>query len=195
MIVIGLTGSIGMGKSTTAKLFEAEGVPVADSDAIVHTLYAGKAASLIEAAFPGTVTEGVVDRVKLGGQVIGQPDAMKKLEAIIHPLVRAAQDDFLKQAKASGAKFAILDIPLLFETRAQSRVDKIVVVTAPSDVQRTRVLARPGMTLEKFEAILARQIPDAQKRKHADFIMDTSRGIEAARADVRAILDRLSKTR
>jgi dephospho-CoA kinase len=194
MIVIGLTGSIGMGKSTTAKLFEAEGVPVADSDAIVHGLYAGKAVPLIEAAFPGTVVDGSVDRTKLGGMVIGKPDAMKKLEAIIHPLVRIAQDEFLTKAKADGLKFAVLDIPLLFETKAESRVDKIVVVTAPADIQRQRVLARPGMTLEKFDAILARQKPDADKRAHADFVIDTSTGIEAAREAVRNILDRLSKT-
>jgi dephospho-CoA kinase len=194
MIVIGLTGSIGMGKSTTAKLFEAEGVPVADSDAIVHGLYAGKAVPLIEAAFPGTVVDGSVDRTKLSGMVIGKPDAMKKLEAIIHPLVRIAQDEFLTKAKADGLKFAVLDIPLLFETKAESRVDKIVVVTAPADIQRQRVLARPGMTLEKFDAILARQKPDADKRAHADFVIDTSTGIEAAREAVRNILDRLSKT-
>jgi dephospho-CoA kinase len=150
MIVIGLTGSIGMGKSTTAKLFEAEGVPVADSDAIVHALYAGKAAPLIEAAFPGVVVNGTVDRTKLSGHVIGKPEAMKMLEAIIHPLVRQAQDAFIQNTIASGAQFAVLDIPLLFETDATNRVDKIVVVTVPADIQRARVLARPGMTLEKF---------------------------------------------
>jgi dephospho-CoA kinase len=194
MIIIGLTGSIGMGKSTTAQLFEAEGVPVADSDAIVHALYAGKAAPLIEAAFPGVVVNGTVDRTKLSGQVIGKPEAMKKLEAIIHPLVRAAQDEFLQNAKASGVQFAVLDIPLLFETEATNRVDIIVVVTAPADIQRARVLARPGMTLEKFETILARQTPDAEKRARADFVIDTSKGIEAARSGVRAILNSLSKT-
>jgi dephospho-CoA kinase len=193
MIIIGLTGSIGMGKSTTAQLFEAEGVPVADSDAIVHALYAGKAAPVIEAAFPGVVVNDTVDRTKLSGQVIGKPEAMKKLEAIIHPLVRAAQDEFLQNAKASGAQFAALDIPLLFETEATNRVDIIVVVTAPADIQRARVLARLGMTLEKFEAILARQTPDADKRARADFVIDTSHGIEAAQSDVRAILTSLSK--
>jgi dephospho-CoA kinase len=194
MIVIGLTGSIGMGKSTTAKLFEDEGVPVADSDAIVHALYAGKAAPLIESAFTGTVVNGSVDRTKLGSHVIGNADAMKRLEAIIHPLVRAAQDEFLRTAKSSGANVAVLDIPLLFETNAQNRVDKIVVVTAPADIQRTRVLARPGMTLEKFEAILARQTPDTEKRTRADFIIDTSHGLDSARKDVRTILTSLSKT-
>jgi dephospho-CoA kinase len=194
MIIIGLTGSIGMGKSTTAQLFEAEGVPVADSDAIVHALYAGKAAPLIEAAFPGVVVNGTVERTKLGGHVIGKPEAMKKLEAIIHPLVRAAQDEFLRIAKASGVQFAVLDIPLLFETDSTNRVDKIVVVTAPADIQRARVLARPSMTLEKFEAILARQTPDSEKRARADFVINTSHGIEAARHDVKAILTSLSKT-
>lgn len=194
MITIGLTGSIGMGKSTTAKLFEAEGVPVADSDAIVHALYAGIAAPLIDALFPGTVTDGVVDRAKLGKHIIGKPDAMKKLEGIIHPLVRQEQDIFLSHAKSKGAKFAVLDIPLLFETHAQTRVEKIVVVTAPADVQRERVLARPGMTIEKFEAILERQTPDAEKRQRADFIIDTSHGIDAARQNVKFILSELSKT-
>ena len=195
MIVLGLTGSIGMGKSTTAKLFEAEGVPVADSDAIVHALYDGKAVALIEAAFPGTSVNGTIDRVKLGSFVIGQPEAMKRLEAIIHPLVRQAQIEFLKTAETSGAKFALLDIPLLFETQAESRVDKVIVVTAPAKVQRERVLARPGMTAEKYEAILARQTPDDEKRKRADYIIDTSNGIEAARLAVEAILVELSKTK
>jgi dephospho-CoA kinase len=194
MIIIGLTGSIGMGKTTTAKLFEAEGVPVADSDAIVHALYVGKAAPLIEAIFPGVVVGGMVDRSKLSTHVIGKPDAMKKLEAIIHPLVRQAQEQFLATAKSSGAKFAVLDIPLLFETHAEKRVDKIVVVTAPAHVQRERVLARPGMTAEKFEAILARQMPDTEKRKRADFVIDTSYGIEKARQSVREILTSLSTT-
>ncbi len=194
MIIIGLTGSIGMGKSTTAKLFEAEGVPVADSDAIVHALYAGRAVPLINAAFPGAVVNGTVDRTKLSGLVIGKPDAMKKLESIIHPMVRQEQEQFLKDAKANGAKFAVLDIPLLYETHAETRVDKIVVVSAPADVQRQRVLARPGMTSEKFEAISARQMPDSEKQKRADFIVDTSEGIEAASQTVRAILDSLSKS-
>ena len=194
MIIIGLTGSIGMGKSTTAQLFRDEGVPVADSDAIVHALYGGKAAPLIEAAFPGVVLDGVVDRTKLGGLVIGKPDAMKTLEAIIHPLVRQEQENILAKAKSSGAKFAVLDIPLLFETKSELRVDKIVVVTAPAAVQRRRVLERSGMTIEKFEAIVSRQMPDAEKRARADFMIDTSQGIEAAHSDVRAILTSLSKT-
>lgn len=194
MIIIGLTGSIGMGKTTTAKLFEEAGVPVADSDAIVHALYAGKAAPLIEAAFPGTVINGVVDRAKLSTRVIGKPDAMKRLEAIIHPEVRQAQDEFIAKARAAGARLAILDIPLLFETHGESRVDKTIVVTAPAEIQRGRVLARPGMTREKFEAILARQLPDAEKRARADYIIDTSMGMEAARDHVRAIIAELSTT-
>lgn len=198
MIILGLTGSIGMGKSTTAKLFEAEGVPVADSDAIVHRLYAARAVPLIEKAFPGVVVDGVVNRQRLSQHVIGQPYALKKLENIIHPLVREEQDLFLQQAKASGAKFALLDIPLLFETAAGPntgpRFDKIITVTAPQHVQRDRVLARPGMSVEKFEAIAARQMPDAEKRRRADFVIDTSKGLEAARTCVRAILAELSKT-
>jgi dephospho-CoA kinase len=198
MIILGLTGSIGMGKSTTAKLFEAEGVPVADSDAIVHRLYAGRAVPLIEKAFPGVVVDGVVNRQKLSQHVIGRPDALKKLENIIHPLVRKEQDLFLQQAKDSGAKFAVLDIPLLFETAVSHhtghRFDKIITVTAPPHVQRDRVLARPGMSVEKFEAIIARQMPDAEKRRRSDFVIDTYKGLEAARDDVRAILVQLSKT-
>jgi dephospho-CoA kinase len=194
MITIGLTGSIGMGKSTTAELFAAEGVAVADSDAIVHALYAGSAAPLIEAAFPGTVFDGVVDRTKLSARVLGNPAALKTLEGIIHPLVRQAQDAFLADAKVRGAKFAMIDIPLLFETGAESRFAKIIVVTAPFNVQKQRVMARPGMTIEKFEAITARQMPDAEKKARADFVIDTSNGIAAARNSVKAILAELSKT-
>lgn len=194
MMIIGLTGSIGMGKSTTAKLFAAEGVPVADSDAIVHALYSGEAAPLIEAAFPGTLTGGIVDRAKLGAKLIGKPEEFKRLEAIIHPLVRQAQDEFLAKAKKAGAKYAVLDIPLLFETKAENRVDKIVVVSCPAEIQRRRVMERPGMTEEKLKTILARQMPDAEKRARADFIIDTSQGVDAARQDVREILVTLSKT-
>lgn len=193
MIVIGLTGSIGMGKSTTAKMFEEEGVLVADSDAMVHDLYRGPAAPLIEAAFPGSVINGVVDRTKLSTFVIGNPANMTKLEAIVHPLVRQAQDEFLADAKSSGAKIAVLDIPLLFETGAQNRVDKIVVVTAPGTVQKQRVMARPGMTSKKFEAIIARQTPDGEKRARADFIIETSQGLDTARRQVKAVLNELSK--
>lgn len=188
MIVLGLTGSVGMGKSATAKMFEQEGVPVFDADAAVHRLYESKAAPLIEAAFPGTTLNGRVDRERLSVKVVGDANALKKLESIVHPLVREERREFLAQAKASGAKVALLDIPLLFETESGEAVDKVVVVSAPAEVQRKRVLAREGMTEEKFKAILARQMPDAEKRRRADFVVDTSHGFEAARENVRAIL-------
>lgn len=191
MIVLGLTGSIGMGKSTTAKMFAEAGVPVHDSDETVHRLYAGKAAPLIEAAFPGVVVGGVVDRTRLAARVLGDPGALKRLEAVIHPLVRADADAFLARQRASGAPLAVLDIPLLFETGGRDRVDKVVVVSAAPDIQRKRVLARPGMTVEKFEAILGRQIPDAEKRRHADFVVDTGQGFDAARAAVGKIVQGL----
>ncbi|EHK58619.1 dephospho-CoA kinase [Allomesorhizobium alhagi] len=188
MIVLGLTGSIGMGKSTTAKMFREAGVPVHDSDETVHRLYAGKAAPLIEEAFPGTVRDGAVDRAQLAAQVLGRPEAMKKLEAIIHPLVRADADAFVARHRDAGAPLVVLDIPLLFETGGRGRVDKVVVVTALAEVQRERVLARPGMTEEKLAAILASQVPDAEKRRQADFIIDSSQGLEAARAEVARII-------
>lgn len=193
MVVIGLTGSIGMGKSTTARMFAEEGIPVHDSDESVHRLYAGAAMPLVEAAFPGVTVDGRIDRTILGGKVLGNPAAMKTLEAIIHPLVRADADDFLRRSRESGAKLAVLDIPLLFETGGRDRVDKVVVVTAPADVQRARVLERPGMTVDKFEAILARQVPDAEKRRQADFIVDTGQGMEAARDAVRGIIAQLTQ--
>lgn len=192
MIVLGLTGSIGMGKSTTAKMFADEGVPVHDSDAAVHRLYAGAAAPLIEARFPGVVVDGAVDRSRLAQAVLGNPEALKALEAIIHPLVRADADAFLAEHRARGAPIVLLDIPLLFETGGMDRVDRIVVVSAPAEEQRARVLRRPGMTEEKFEAILARQVPDAEKRRRADFVIDTGGGKETARAAVRTILAALS---
>lgn len=193
MIVLGLTGSIGMGKSTTAKMFREAGVPVHDSDETVHRLYAGKAAPLIEEVFPGTARNGAVDRVQLAAQVLGRPEAMKKLEAIIHPLVRADADAFVARHRDAGAPLVVLDIPLLFETGGRGRVDKVVVVTAPAEVQRERVLARPGMTEEKLDAILAKQIPDAEKRRQADFIIDSSQGLEAARAEVARIIADLTR--
>lgn len=191
MIVLGLTGSIGMGKSTTAKMFAEAGVPVHDSDEAVHRLYAGAAAPLVEAAFPGTTAGGVVDRVKLGARVLGDAAALKRLEAIIHPLVRADADAFLARHRNAGESIAVLDIPLLFETGGRGRVDKVVVVTAPAEVQRQRVLARPGMTEEKLAAILAKQVPDEKKRRLADFVVDTSQGMDAARAQVKAIVAEL----
>jgi dephospho-CoA kinase len=190
MIVLGLTGSIGMGKSTTAKLFADEGVPVHDADATVHRLYSGEAVPLVEAAFPGTARDGAVDRKELGRRVIGDPEALARLESIVHPLVREAERRFLDDARASGAKIAVLDIPLLFETGRDSEVDAVVVVSAGAEEQRRRVLERPGMTEETFEKILARQTPDAEKRARADLVIDTFRGIEVAREQVREALRR-----
>ena len=195
MIVLGLTGSVGMGKSATAKMFADEGVPVFDADAAVHRLYEGEAAPLIAAAFPGVVIGSRVDRERLSRAVVGNNAAFAKLEAIIHPLVRKAREEFLAAAKAEGAEIAVLDIPLLFETGGEHDVDKIVVVSAPEPVQKERVLARPGMTEEKFSAIVAKQMPDSEKRKRADFVIDTSRGFAAAREDVRAILRALSASK
>ncbi len=187
--LLGLTGSIGMGKSTTSAMFRAAGVPVHDADQAVHDLYAGAAAPQIEAAFPGTTTNGVVDRARLSAAVLGRPEALTKLEAIIHPLVRAKEQTFLVEARRSGATVAVLDIPLLLETGAEGRYDAVVVVTAPAEVQRKRVLGRPGMTEEKFAAILARQMPDAEKRRRAHFLVDTSHGLMAAERQVRSILN------
>lgn len=188
MLILGLTGSIGMGKSATANMFREAGVPVHDSDRAVHLLYEGEAVPVIEAAFPGVTAAGKVDREKLAAQVLGKPDAFKRLEAIVHPLVRQVSARFLDAARARGARVVVLDIPLLFETRGESRVDAVVVVSAPADVQRQRVLARPGMTEEKFAAILAKQVPDAEKRRRAHFLVDTSRSFDSARAQVRGIL-------
>jgi dephospho-CoA kinase len=188
MFILGLTGSLGMGKSTTARFFAEEGVPVHDADAVVHRLYAGEAAAAIEAAFPGTIVGGKVDRTKLAARVLGDGAALARLEAIVHPLVQDAERRLIAEARAGDEKVAVLDIPLLFESGADRRVDAVVVVSAPPEVQRARVLERPGMTVEKLEAILARQMPDAEKRARADFVVDTSQGFDAARAQVRAIL-------
>ncbi len=192
MIVIGLTGSIGMGKTTTAKLFAEEGVPVLDSDEVVHGLYRAEAVPLIESAFPGTTVSGTVDRRKLADVLRENPANFTRLEAIVHPLVRRRQDVFLAEAAKDGRQFALLDIPLLFETAAESRVDKVVVVSCAPEIQRERVLSRSGMTREKFEMILARQMPDAEKRRRADFIVDSGNGVEAARDQVRRILQKLA---
>lgn len=186
MVILGLTGSIGMGKSTTAALFRAEGVPVHDADAAVHRLYAGAAAPLVEAAFPGVARDGVVDRALLGPRVLGDPAAMKRLEAIVHPLVRAAEEAFLKAN--AGARAVVLDIPLLFETGGEGRVDAVVVVTADAATQAARVLARPGMSEERFRQILARQVPDAEKRRRAHFLVDSGRGLPHALTEVRDTL-------
>lgn len=187
--LLGLTGSIGMGKSTTSAMFRAAGVPVHDADQAVHDLYAGAAAPQIEAAFPGTTANGGVDRARLSAAVLGRPEALAKLEAIVHPLVRAEEQAFLARARKSGATVAVLDVPLLLETGGEGRCDAVVVVTAPVEVQRKRVLGRPGMSEEKLAAILARQMPDAEKRHRAHFLVDTSRGLVAAERQVRSILN------
>ena len=192
MFVLGLTGSIGMGKTTTAMLFAEAGVPVHDADATVHKLYEGEAAPAIEAAFPGTVIDRKVDRSALGKRIVGNPEALRQLEAIVHPLVRRAETIFLEQAEKTGAKIAVLDIPLLFETGGEKRVDAVVVVSAPAEIQRARVLER-GIAPAQLEALLARQMPDSEKRRRADFVVDTSRGIESARAQVHDILSAIAK--
>jgi len=192
MLVLGLTGSVAMGKSTTARFFAEEGVPVHDADTVVHRLYEGEAVPVIEAAFPGTTADGKVDRVKLGSRVMGDLAALRQLEAIVHPMVQDAEQRFLAEAEAKGAPVAVLDIPLLFETGGDRRVDAVVVATAPAEVQRARVLERPGMTEQRLEAMLARQMPDSEKRLRADFVVDTSRGFDDARAQVQAILQRLA---
>jgi dephospho-CoA kinase len=192
MFVLGLTGSIGMGKSTTAALFRARGVPVYDADAAVHALYRSEAAPLIEAAFPGVVQDGVVNRQLLAAKLNGQPEAFEQLEAIVHPLVRRSEATFLTQAQAARASLVVLDIPLLFETGGAARVDAVLVVTAPAEVQHARVMARPGMTAEKFSALKARQMPDVEKRRHAHFTVDTSLGLPHAERSVRDIIRALA---
>ncbi len=193
MIILGLTGSIGMGKSTTAKLFEDAGVPVYDADAAVHKIYEGEAAPAIEAAFPGTTVDGKVDRNKLSMQVVHDPAAMKRLEQIVHPMLGASRQKFLHDAEQSGAPVAVVDVPLLFETGGEKRVDAVVVVTTTAEIQRQRILSRDNMTGEKLDAILARQLPDAEKRKRADFVVDTSHGLDPVRAQIRDILDQAAK--
>lgn len=188
MIVIGLTGSIGMGKTTTAELFAAEGVPVHDADRVVHDLYRGEATQPIEAAFPGTVIGGEVDRGKLSENLAKNPANFSRLEQIVHPLVRKREGEFLDRQRQAGTPVVLMDIPLLFETGADGRVDAVVVASCDENTQRRRVLARPGMTQEKLDLILSRQLPDAEKRARADFIVDTGISIEDARRQVQAIL-------
>jgi dephospho-CoA kinase len=193
MIILGLTGSIGMGKSATSEMFRAEGVPVYDADAAVHALYAkgGAAVAPLSEAFPSAVIDGAVDRAALSSLVIGKPEEIRKLEMIVHPLVGMAQRAFLEENRAKGTPIVVLDIPLLFEGQGHRMVDAIAVVSAPAEMQRERVLARPGMTEEKFAEILKKQTPDAEKRARADFVIDTSRGFDYAREQVRQVLGAL----
>ncbi len=190
---LGLTGSIGMGKTTTANFFRELGVPVHDADAAVHEIYGAEGVGPVEAAFPGVSVNGRIDRALLGARVLKDDAAMRRLEDIVHPLVRAREAAFLAKAAGAGAPLAVLDIPLLFETGAEERTDAILVVTAPEAVQRARVMARPGMTEEKFAAILQRQMPDAEKRRRADYLLDTGPGLEHARAEVAALVARLTE--
>lgn len=191
MLLIGLTGSIGMGKSTIAKRFIERGVPVIDADQVVHDLYEGEAVAPIEDAFPGTTAQGRVDRAKLSQHLLADPAGFKRLEAIVHPLVHQAERRTLQEHADAGAELAVLELPLLFETGGDARVDVTVVASAPEDVQRERVLAREGMTAAKFEAIRARQLPEAEKRRRADFIVETHLTIPESYAQVDQIIDAL----
>jgi dephospho-CoA kinase len=193
MMILGLTGSIGMGKSTTAKLFAEAGVPVYDADATVHLIYQGEAVPAIEAAFPGTTADGKVDRARLSAKVVHDPAAIQRLEQIVHPMLRSYHQKFLDDAKQAGAPVVVMDVPLLFETGGEKRVDAVVVVTTAPEVQRERILARGTMTAETLDAILARQTPDAEKRRRADFVVDTSHGLDPVRARIRDILAEVVK--
>lgn len=188
MIVIGLTGSIGMGKTTTAGMFKDEGIPVNDSDAVVHDLYKTDAVEPVGKSFPGSIRDGVVDRAELARQLSLDPEGFKRLEAIVHPLVRERERQFLETQQSRGMDLVLLDIPLFFETGAEKRVDVIVVATCDPQIQRQRVLARPGMTEEKFRLILDRQLPDSKKRERADFLVDTGGGLSQARQRVQQII-------
>jgi len=193
MRILGLTGSIGMGKSTTAKLFAEAGVPVYDADAAVHQLYEGEAVPAIEAAFPGTTSNGKVDRPKLSARVVHDPAAIKLLEQIVHPMLGASRQKFFADAQAANAPVVVLDIPLLFETGGEKRVDAVVVVSTSAELQRERVLARGTMDEAKLDAIIAKQTPDAEKRKRADFVVDTSHGLAPVRAQITHILAEVVK--
>jgi dephospho-CoA kinase len=193
MRILGLTGSIGMGKSTTAKLFTEAGVPVYDADAAVHKIYEGEAAPAIEAAFPGTTVDGKVDRAKLSAKVVHDPAAIKQLEQIVHPMLGASRKKFLDEAERAGAPVVVMDIPLLYETGGEKRVDAVVVVSTDAASQRERILARGTMTNEALDAILARQLPDAEKRKRADFVVDTSHGLDPVRTAISDILAEVVK--
>ncbi|MDW9418246.1 dephospho-CoA kinase [Sinorhizobium meliloti] len=191
MIIVGLTGSIGMGKSTAAGMFRELGVPVNDADEVVHMLYNGEAVAPVEAAFPGVAKGGVIDRAELSLRLVAAPERLAELERIVHPLVRAKEQEFVARHRADGAPFVLLDIPLLFETKAEARLDRIVVVTCDPEMQRERVMKRPGMTAEKFAMILKRQVPDSEKRARADYIVDTSDSFDVTRQQIRAIVDDL----
>lgn len=191
--VLCLTGSLGMGKSTSARFFAEAGVPVHDSDAAVHALYEGEAAPAVEQAFPGSTSGGKVDRAKLASMVLNDSAALARLEAIVHPLVTASREKFLTEAQANGTPVVVVDVPLLFETSANKGCDAVVVVSAPADIQRRRAFERPGMTEEKFAAILAKQMPDEEKRRRADFVVDSSRDFDNTRAQVRDILRTVAK--
>jgi dephospho-CoA kinase len=193
--VLCLTGSLGMGKSTAAKFFTECGVPVHDSDAVVHALYEGEAAPLIEQAFPGSTSGGKVNRNTLAAMVLNDQAALARLETIIHPLVTASREKFLAQAQAGGTAVVVVDIPLLFETAAESQCDAVVVGSAPTEIQRARALDRPGITEEKFATLLAKQMPDAQKRRRADFVVDSSQSFEHTRAQIRDILQSVATIR
>jgi dephospho-CoA kinase len=192
MIIVGLTGSIGTGKSVAAQYLRERGIPVSDADALVHELYRGAAVPLLEAAFPGTTADGVVDRDRLAAAVMSEPDGFRRLEAIVHPLVRAEQKKFLAAEAARGARIAVLEIPLLFETGGESRVDVLIVTTAAKEAQRQRVLSRPGMTEQRFDNLLKRQVPDEEKRQRADFVVDTNGTITDTRCQLDAIIDALA---
>ncbi len=192
MLAIGLTGSAAMGKSTVAAMFAARGVPVFDADRTVHALYAGAAVPVVEAAFPGVSVDGVIDRDRLRARVLGDEPAMLRLEALVHPLVKAEEQRFLAEAREAGYRLVLLDIPLLFETGGADEVDLIVVVSAPAAVQRARMLERPGMTPERLEAMLARQLPDAEKRRRAHYVVETTGTLEATAAQVDAVLRALA---
>ena len=193
MKILGLTGSIGMGKSTTAKLFAEAGVPVYDADATVHRVYEGEAVPAIEAAFPGTTADGKVDRARLSAKVVHDPAAIQRLEQIVHPMLRSYHQKFLQDAQQAGAPVVVMDVPLLFETGGEKRVDAVVVVTTAPELQRERILARGTMTAETLDAILARQTPDAEKRRRADFVVDTSNGLDPVRDRIRDILAEVVK--
>lgn len=194
MIVLGLTGSIGMGKSTTAQMFAEEGAWVHDADETVHRLYAqgGEAVGPVGSAFPDALKDGAIDRQTLAAELAADPGALRRLEAIVHPLVARSRDAFIDNARKTGARVVVLDVPLLFETGGEQVLDAVVVVSAPHDVQRRRVMERPGMTAERLDALVARQTPDAEKRARADFVVDTGQGLNHARAQVRQILATVS---